>query len=111
MTNKTLYQARDLFHHYHSKVMGEISSMLRRAKLTSVMHLAGERPTFSETARELEYFANIVKVLAPLLHLEQQAEALVPYIEAVKRLGEAIDSGCEDSLGEAIAELDQLPYI
>jgi hypothetical protein len=40
-----------------------------------------------------------------------QAEALAPYIEAVKRLGEAIDSGCEDSLGEAIAELDQLPYI
>ena len=46
-----------------------------------------------------------------MLGFEDKAKALDPYISAVKRLGQAIDEGCTDSLCEVIAELDELPYI
>lgn len=103
--------AKNLFIDLQSKVMGEISAMLRRAKLTSIMDLADEVETFTESAEELEHFSKITHALAPMLGVEAEAAALDPYIDAVKRLGQAIDNGCSDSLGAVIAELDDLPYI
>ncbi|WP_258239979.1 hypothetical protein [Pseudidiomarina homiensis] len=103
--------ARQLFVDLQSKVMGEISAMLRTAKLTSIMDLADEAETFTESAEELEHFSKVTHTLAPMLGFEAKAAALEPYIDAVKRLGQAIDNGCSDSLGAVIAELDDLPYI
>lgn len=107
---KTQDRARELFTQLQSKIMGEISHMLRTVKLTSLLDLAEESPTYTELAEELTHFWKVTHMLAPMIGVQEKAEALDPYIAAVTKLGTAIDSGEDDLLCEAIAELDVLPY-
>ena len=104
--------AYKVFNSVHSAMFGEISSMLRKAKLTPILNLRDVNPSFTAMVDVLdEYLAILVKLDVHIDITSNHLDDTRQYLKLVRNLAEAIDSNDSDSLGEAIAALDEKPYI
>ena len=106
-------KAVEKFNDLYSAIFGEISSMLRKAKLRPMMELQKDNPSFTETAKQLKTYKDLSKAVAELLELDQSKELamLDEYISLVTDLATAIDNDDHDALCGAISALDEKPYI
>lgn len=108
-----LIQAKKRFTTLWNSLFGEISSMLGKAKLFPIHELVGVNPSFAELVANLKSLRETIELLKPLLpgtnaaHLSMIDE----YIDLAEALADSIDARCSDSLGAAIAALDEKPYI
>ncbi|NRB63192.1 MAG: hypothetical protein HRU40_09250 [Saprospiraceae bacterium] len=105
--------AKKRFNDLHEQIFGEISSMLSTARLTPIDVLQDRDPTFMDQVKELETFKNIIDDLSSYLSsvTYEILERVEDYIRLARNLAEAINNECSDSLGAAIAALDEKPYI
>ncbi|KAF3980311.1 MAG: hypothetical protein HFP76_02750 [Methylococcales symbiont of Iophon sp. n. MRB-2018] len=86
--------------------------MLKAAKIEPMHHLAGLDPSFTSLLVDLEWYMEIIKKLGTSLDITPtDIELVTEYIVLAKDLAESIDSGCSDSLGAAVAALDEKPYL
>ncbi|HGF7521923.1 TPA: hypothetical protein AB5A43_003368 [Vibrio cholerae] len=100
------------FTRLHGAMYGEISSMLRRAKLAPMEALQAHEPSFTQMAVELEEYLGVLVVLSQMLDLEEHVIThATEYLLLIKKLASAIEVGDPELLGEAIAALDEKPYI
>ena len=112
ITPQLITEAKSTYKKLHSSIMGEISSMLKTAKLEPIRHLAGLDPSFASLVEDLELYRKIIQSLIDNLGINvNDLEAVDKYIELARDLAESIDSECSDSLGAAIAALDEMPYV
>lgn len=111
---QTLHEkAINKFNELYSAIFGEISSMLRKAKLAPMIELQKHNPSFTETASQLKLYRDLSKVAADLIKIDQGSELamLDEYISLVTNLAKAIDNDDYDALCGAISALDEKPYI
>lgn len=94
-------------------ILGEISSMLSKAKLLPIPELQIHNPTFDEVVTQLRLYRALAERVAELLHIDKTNELneLDDYIELADDLAQAIASDHADALCAAIAALDEKPYI
>jgi len=96
----------------HGGIIGEISAMLRTAKLEPMHSLINEDPSFTSLVKVLERYVGILNQLVDVLDIEpNDLKTVTEYVGLARNLAEAIDNGCHDSLGAATAALDEKPYI
>lgn len=106
--------AKKRFKKIQAQMFGEISSMLRKAKLTPIWELQENNPSFTALASDLEYFLEHLKQFSEIMPEKFTTEEInraVDYVRLTKDLAVAIDNDDDDSLGAAIAALDEKPYI
>lgn len=101
------------FNSLYSTILGEISSMLKKARLLPIPELKQNNPTFTEIVTQLKYFRELSGVAVELLNIDRNEDLsdLDDYIRLADNLAQAIDSDDYDSLCEAIAALNDKPYI
>jgi hypothetical protein len=110
---KQIAEAVKRFNGLHGCIFGDISSMLRTAKLAPIEDLRAHDPNFTEMVGILEEYKIIIVSLSAFLEqiTEHTINRLDEYINLARKLAEAIESHCYDALGAAIAALDEKPYI
>lgn len=109
---KLITKAKLNYNRLHSNIMGEISFMLKTAKIEPMHHLAGLDPSFTSLVVDLERYMEIIKKLRDALDITStDIELVAEYIVLARNLAESIDSGCSDNLCAAVAALDEKPYI
>lgn len=108
-----LKQAKNRFNTLYSGVFGEISSMLKLAKLCPIHELQHKDPSFTALYNELLQYEKIVIELNGIFNFANstEMERLREYISATERLAKAIDDNNIEELTHVIAELDEKPYI
>ncbi|MBI6547392.1 hypothetical protein [Xenorhabdus lircayensis] len=101
------------FHELHAAIFGEISSILKKAKLLPLIELRKHNPSFTEIAEELIKYRDLAQKVAAWLDIEEdQFSAYVDeYIALTRELAKAIDDDNPEALCGAIAALDEKPYI
>jgi hypothetical protein len=106
-------RAKKRFHSLHTSILGEITSMLRKAKFMPLVELSGHNPSFIEMVEELENFRAGAEQLAKIFDIDSaESFAMInKCIELARNLAIAIDDECHDSLGAAVAALDDMPYV
>ena len=105
-------KARKMFNSLHSAIFGEISAMLRTAKLTPILTLRDVNPSFTTMVDALEeYLAILVKLDAFTDMISCHLDDTRKYLKLVRNLAKAIDNDDSESLCEAISALDEKPYI
>ncbi|MEB5750043.1 hypothetical protein MXF13_09150 [Leclercia adecarboxylata] len=94
-------------------IIGEISAMLRKAKLMPIPELQAHNPTFDKVVEQLRLYRSLSGTVADLLGIDEQKELsmLDEYIELADDLAQAIIADSFDALCGAIAALDEKPYI
>lgn len=94
-------------------IVGEISSMLKKAKIMPMEDLRSHDPTFEEIVKQLRVYRLVASAAADALGISEEDEMADPdiYIELADGLAKAIKSNDHDALCEAIAALDEKPYI
>lgn len=106
-----LHEAKKRYNRLHAAIFGEISSMLRIAKLEPIERLYGLDPSFTKLVEQLKQFRKIVEVLAPMLDLNGELGMIDEYISIAEELAVSIDAQNSDALCVAIAKLDDKPYV
>lgn len=106
-------QAVQRFNSLTSAIIGEISSMLSKAKLMPIPDLQTQNPTFDKIVEQLWMYKSLAVIVADLLKVDKKHELdmLDEYIGLVDNLAQAILSDDPDTLCGAIAALDEKPYI
>lgn len=106
-------RAVNKFDSLYSAILGEISSMLKKAQLLPIPELQRNNPTFTEIVKELKFFREISGVAVGMLKIDKADDLrdLDDYIFQAENLAEAIDSDDYDALCAAIAALNDKPYI
>lgn len=106
-------KAVDKFEEVYSSIFGEISSMLRKAKLMPMVELQKNNPTFTEIAAQLKIYRDFSALAVQLLKIDKDNEinTLDEHITLTTNLAKAIDEDDADALCAAIAALDEKPYI
>lgn len=99
------------FNLLYARCFGEISSMLKKARVMPMIELANHNPSFKHMASELKGFIVLVKQLSAILELSPDFTHLDECIELIESLANSIESQCQDSLGTAVAALNDKPYI
>ncbi|WP_313396654.1 hypothetical protein [Atlantibacter hermannii] len=96
-----------------SSILGEISAMLKKAKLLPIPELQMNNPNFTEIVEQLRLYRMLSEMAADLLKIEKQDDLndLDTYIGLADDLAKAIDADDYDALCGAIAALDEKPYI
>ena len=94
-------------------ILGEISSMLSKAKLLPIPELQLNDPTFDRVVSQLRLYRVLAETVSELLKIDKRQELadLDEYIEYADDLAQAIASDNADALCAAIAALDEKPYI
>ena len=94
-------------------IIGEISSMLSKAKLLPIPELQLNNPTFEEVVKQLRLYRDLSEKVAELLKIDRSTELteLDEYIELADDLAQAIVADNADGLCAAIAALDDKPYV
>ncbi len=87
--------------------------MLKKAKIMPMEDLRSHNPTFEEIVTQLRIYRVIASAAAKALDISEEDEMVDPdiYIELADGLAKAIKSNDHDALCEAIAALDEKPYI
>ncbi|CAM3806749.1 hypothetical protein [Xenorhabdus thuongxuanensis] len=107
-----LKRAVNRFNDLYSAILGEISAMLKKAKLLPIPELQRNNPTFSDTVSELKLYRDLSIVVADLLKIDKNIlKELNLYIDLADTLAKAIDADDYDALCGAISALDEKPYI
>ncbi|MGS3503236.1 hypothetical protein [Citrobacter koseri] len=106
-------KAVDRFNNLTYGILGEISSMLSKAKLLPIPELRVNNPTFDQIVSQLKLYRALAERVAELLKIDKKQELadLDEYIEHADDLAQAIASDNADALCAAIAALDEKPYI
>ncbi|MDA5483092.1 hypothetical protein PGS49_20960 [Yersinia intermedia] len=106
-------RAVNRFNSLHSAILGEISSMLKKASLLPIPELQRNNPTFTEIVKQLKFFRELSDVAVKMLKIDKAEDLreLDDYILHAENLAEAIDSDDYDALCGAIAALNDKPYI
>lgn len=106
-------RAVNKFNSLYSAILGEISSMLKKARLLPMPELQRNNPTFTEIVAQLKFFRELSGVAVELLKIDKNEDLseLDDYIRLATQLAQAIDSDDYDSLCGAIAALNDKPYI
>ncbi|EJL6876770.1 hypothetical protein VCSRO18_3341 [Vibrio cholerae] len=116
LEKQTLLQKKNAitrFRRIHGAMYGEISSMLRIAKLAPMNELQNHEPSFTAMANELEqYLESLIRLheIFDSINVSDVNHAR-EYLDLVKNLAKAIEADDYDGLCEAIAALDEKPYI
>ncbi|ENG6107235.1 hypothetical protein ACAY19_002164 [Serratia liquefaciens] len=94
-------------------IVGEISSMLKKAKVMPLADLQNHNPTFEEVVRQLRIYRALSEAAANALGIDgaDDLNEIDTYINLADDLATAIASDDYDSLCGAIAALDTKPYI
>lgn len=105
--------AKNAFNTICSQIVGHVSHMLREAKLLPLSELSTQIPSYTEMVTELKYSSSLCEYLNPLLNntLTSEIDVVNKLIMLADNLAKAIEIECTDSLGAAIAALDEEPYI
>ena len=113
VVNLELEQAKKRFNTLHTSVLAEISSMLRKAKLMPLVDLVSHNPTFTEMVEQLEEFKSAAEQIASIFEIgaEDTFAMINTNIALARQLANAIEDECHDSLGAAVAALDEKPFI
>lgn len=109
-----LKRAKSRFSGLQAIIFGEISSMLRTAKLLPLYELQTQNPTFMQIVEQLREYRDIAKQVASMLGgviSQSEIDDVSEYLAFAEDLAEAIDANSPDSLCAAIAALDEKPYI
>ncbi|MBK2671368.1 hypothetical protein FHB94_05090 [Citrobacter freundii] len=112
--NKRLHdQAVDEFNRLHGTMIGEISAMLKTAKVAPLVDLRKKDPTFLNVVAELRMFRDVCCALAPHFLVDKTGEIadIDKLLKLANDLAQAIDADDPDALCAAIAALDVEPYI
>ncbi len=112
--NKRLHdQAVDEFNRLHGTMIGEISAMLKTAKVAPLVDLRKKDPTFSSVVEELRAFRDVCCALAPHFRVDKTSEIaeIDKLLNMANNLAQAIEADDPDALCAAIAALDVEPYI
>lgn len=106
-------KAVNRFNSLTSSILGEVSYMLKKAKLLPIPELQRNNPTFSEVVEQLKLYRMLSEMAVDLLKIDNSAELkeLDVYIGLADELAKAIDAGDHDALCAAISALDEKPYI
>ncbi|MGP2481270.1 hypothetical protein ACTUSZ_00250 [Pantoea eucalypti] len=106
-------QAVDEFNRLHGTMIGEISAMLKLAKVAPLVELRKKDPTFISVVEELKIFSGVCKQLAPSFSVDKSSEIkmIEEYLELADSLAQAIDADDPEWLCAAIAALDVQPYV
>lgn len=106
-------RAVNKFNSLYGAILGEISSMLKKAQLLPIPELQRNNPTFTEVVKQLKFFRELSGVAAEMLKIDKANDLrdLDDYIFHAENLAEAIDSDDYDALCGAIAALNDKPYI
>lgn len=107
-------QAIERFNRLHSAIFGDISYMLKTAKISPMDSLQDHDPHFSVMVDRLELLKSILTPLSDYLPEVVNGTVIArleEYIELARNIAEAIEKDCYDALGEAIAKLDEKPYV
>lgn len=106
-------RAVNKFNTLYSAILGEISSMLKRAQLLPIPELQRNNPTFTQIVTQLKFFRELSDVAVKMLKIDKAEDLreLDDYILHAENLAEAIDSDDYDALCGAIAALNDKPYI
>lgn len=106
-------RAVNKFNSLYGAILGEISSMLKKAQLLPIPELQRNNPTFTEVVKQLKFFRELSGVAAEMLKINKADDLrdLDDYIFHAENLAEAIDSDDYDALCGAIAALNDKPYI
>ncbi|MCH6191231.1 hypothetical protein J9788_01055 [Serratia sp. X10] len=94
-------------------IIGEVSSLLKKAKVMPLSDLQNHNPTFEEVVNQLRVFRALSEAAAKALGIDKAEELneVDMYIDLADELAKAIASDDFDSLCGAIAALDSKPYI
>lgn len=105
--------ARNRFNIIYSGIFGEISSMLKLAKLCPIHVLQSQNPSFTYLLNELKSYEKIVIELNGIFKFAEQEDVtrISEYILVAEKLANAIDNYNIEELTQAISELDEKPYI
>lgn len=101
------------FNSLTSAIIGEISSMMSKAKVMPIPELQAHNPTFDKVVEQLRIYRALSGKVAELLGIDRQEELslLDEYIELADDLAQAIIADSFDALCGAISALDEKPYI
>ena len=114
LEKKKKNDAIERFNRLHSAIFGDISYILKTANLTPMDVLQSHDPHFMIMVDRLILLKSILEPLSnflPTVVTGAVIARLEEYIDLAKNIAEAIESGCTDSLGAAIAALDEKPYV
>jgi len=112
LEKERIAKAKSSYKKLHLGIMGEIRFMLKTANIEPIHHLANLDPSFTALVEDLEKFRDIIVQLIDALGIGSDDLVNVSeYLSLASSLAESIDSGCSDSLGAAVAALDDKPYI
>jgi len=112
LEEKLIIKAKTEYKRLHSGIIGQISAMLNTAKIEPMHNLIGLDPSFTSLVEDLEKYMVIIKKLKDALDIkDEDIEVVSEYVTLARRVAESIDSECHDSLGAAVAALDEKPYI
>ena len=93
-------------------IIGEISSMLSKAKLLPIPELQLNNPTFEEVVSQLRLYRALSEKVAELkIDRKDELAELDAYIELADDLAQAIVADNPEGLCAAIAALDEKPYV
>jgi hypothetical protein len=106
-------QAVDEFNRLHGTMIGEISAMLKTAKVAPLVDLRNKNPTFTSVVAELRFYRDVCAQLVPHFSVDKSSEIAMidEYLELADDLAQAIEADNPDTLCSAIAALDVKPYI
>lgn len=106
-------QAVDEFNRLHGTMIGEISAMLKTAKVAPLIELRKKDPTFTSVVEELRFYRDVCAQLVPHFSVDKTGDLAMidTYLELADDLARAIEADDPDSLCGAIAALDVQPYI
>jgi hypothetical protein len=106
-------RAVNKFNSLYSAILGEISAMLKKAKLLPIPELQRNNPNFTEIVEQLKLYRAFSGMASDLLKVDknQDLSELDDYIHLADELAKAIDADDYDALCGAIAALDQKPYV
>lgn len=105
-------KAVNRFNELHSSIFGSISSMLSQAKIQPMGSLRGKNPSFTALVDELVLYKTVAEKLGNLLDERRENLAMInEYLLLARAMADAIDTENHDALCEAIAALDEKPYI
>lgn len=106
-------KAVNRFNELHASIFGSISSMLKVAKLQPLRTLKEHNPSFVFMVSELEHYKVIAVQVSTLLDIDTRADIAMidEYLVLARGMANAIDTDDPEALCEAIAALDDKPYI
>lgn len=106
--DKIIENAKKTFETVQNRIYGEVSVLLKYAKLNAYDILKIKNPTYTEVAAYLQEYFEIIVLIAPRLkipeHVTNDVRCMLEHFEI---LATGIETGNVELIGEAICKLDE----